>query len=145
MIFFVSIEAFRKALVALLKVKHGVYAGVPSEICKAFQGVSIEQIRSNRDMILMDDDAITIKLRLPDKRQHLSKSDGYRLIYLVQKNVPVVGFLTVYPKRGPLQKLDVEDEELRNLVTAFAVESRSREVVVHDINDNLRVISNKAK
>lgn len=145
MIRFVSIEAFRKALAALLKVKHGVYVGVPSEICKAFQGVSIEQIRSNRDMILMDDDAITIKLRLPDKRQHLSKSDGYRLIYLVQKNVPVVGFLTVYPKRGPLQKLDVEDDELRNLVTAFAVESRSREVVIHDINDNLKVISNKAK
>jgi len=140
MIFFVSIEAFRTALAALLKVKHGVYAGVPSEICKAFQGVTIEQIRSNRDMILMDDDAITIKLRLPDKRHHLSKSDGYRLIYLVQKNVPVVGFLTVYPKRGPLQKLDVEDDELRNLVTAFAVESISREVVIHDINDNLKVI-----
>lgn len=145
MIRFVSIEAFRKALAALLKVKHDVYAGVPSEICRAFQGVSIEQIRSNRDMILMDDDAITIKLRLPDKRQHLSKSDGYRLIYLVQKNIPVVGFLTVYPKRGPMQKLDVEDDELRNLVTAFAVESRSREVVIHDINDNLKVFEKESK
>lgn len=89
-------------------------------------------------MILMDDDAITIKLRLPDKRQHLSKSEGYRLIYMVLKNLPVVSFLTVYPKRGPLQKLDIEDAELRALVNAFSVESKSRQVVIHDINDHLK-------
>ena len=141
MIRFVSIKAFRKSLASLLNVKHGVYAGVPSEICKAFQDVSIEQIRSNRDMILLDDDAIIIKLRLPDKRQHLSKSDGYRLIYLVQKNIPIVGFLTVYPKRGPLQKLDIDDNELRNLVAAFVNEFKSREIVIHDINDNLQEIT----
>lgn len=69
---FVSITAFRTALEALLKVKRKVYAGVPEEICKAFQNVGIEQIRANRDMILMDNDSITVKLRLPDKRQRLS-------------------------------------------------------------------------
>lgn len=138
MIQFVSITAFRQALSTLLKVKHGVYSSVPDEICRAFQNVPIEQIRTNRDMILMDDDAITIKLRLPDKRQHLSKSEGYRLIYMVLKNLPVVSFLTVYPKRGPLQKLDIEDAELRALVNAFSVESKSRQVVIHDINDHLK-------
>ena len=140
MIRFVSIGSFRVALAALLKVKHGVYAGVPTEICRAFQGVTIEQIRANRDMILMDDASITIKLRLPDKRQHLSKSDGYRLIYLVQKSLPIVGFLTVYPKRGPMQKLDVEDAELRDLVAQFITESQARQVVMHDINDHLKEI-----
>lgn len=140
MIRFVSIGSFRAALAALLKVKHGVYAGVPTEICRAFQGVNIEQIRANRDMILMDDASITIKLRLPDKRQHLSKSDGYRLIYLVQKSLPIVGFLTVYPKRGPMQKLDVEDAELRDLVAQFITESQARQVVIHDINDHLKEI-----
>jgi len=73
---FVSITAFRTALDALLKVKRGVYEGVPEEICKAFQNVGIEQIRANRDMILMDNESITVKLRLPDKRQRLSKADG---------------------------------------------------------------------
>lgn len=140
MIQFVSIAAFRQALSTLLKVKHGVYSSVPDEICRAFQNVPIEQIRSNRDMVLMDDDSITIKLRLPDKRQHLSKADGYRLIYLVLKNMPVVSFLTVYPKRGPLQQLDIPDAELKKLVTSFTVESRAREVVIHDINDHLREI-----
>lgn len=140
MIQFVSITVFRQALDTLLKVKRGVYAGVPSEICAAFQNVPIEQIRANRDMILMDSESITIKLRLPDKRQHLSKSEGYRLIYLVLKNCPLVAFLTVYPKRGPLQQLDIPDAELKKLVSIFTAEARAREIVVHDINDHLREI-----
>lgn len=141
MIRFVSITSFRSALSALLKVKHAVYSGVPDEICKAFQGVPIEQIRVNRDMILMDSDSITIKLRLPDKRQRLSKADGYRLIYMVMKNSPVVAFLTVYPKRGPMQKLDIEDAELRGLINEFISELRARQVVVHDINNGLKEIA----
>ena len=137
---FVSIAAFRTSLDNLLKVKKGVYTSIPSEICKAFQNVSIEQIRQNRDMILMDNESITIKLRLPDKKQRLSKADGYRLIYVVMKNVPVVGLLTVYPKRGPMQKLDLEDGELETLMNTFLVESKAQQVVVHDINNNLSVI-----
>jgi mRNA-degrading endonuclease RelE of RelBE toxin-antitoxin system len=138
MIQFVSITSFRQALDALLKVKRGVYAGLPSEICAAFRNVSIEQIRANRDMVLMDSESITIKLRLPDKRLHLSKSEGYRLIYLVLKGSPVVAFLTVYPKRGPLQQLDIPDAELRMLISLFTVESRARQIVIHDINNNLK-------
>ena len=138
MIRFVSISAFRQSLDALLKVKRGVYAGVTTEICRAFQGLPIEDIRSNRDMILMDNDSITIKLRLPDKKQRLFKADGYRLIYMVMKNVPVVAFLSIYPKRGPLQKLDLEDNELSELVSIFSVESRARQIVIHDIDDNLK-------
>ena len=140
MIQFVSISAFRAALSDLLKVRHGVYSGVQEEICRAFQNAPIEQIRSNRDMVLMDFDSVTIKLRLPDKRQHLSKSDGYRLIYLVLKDMPVVAFLTVYPKRGPLQQLDIPDAELKELVEIFTIESRARQIVIHDINDHLKEI-----
>ena len=140
MIQFVSITVFRQALDALLKVKRGVYAGVPSEICAAFQNVPIEQIRSNRDMVLMDSASITIKLRLPDKRQHLSKSEGYRLIYLVLKDSPVVAFLTVYPKRGPLQQLDIPDAELKELVSIFTTEARAHEIVIHNIYDLLKEI-----
>lgn len=139
-IHFVSIVAFRTALDSLLKVKKGVYASVPAEICRAFQNIPIEQIRSNRDMILMDNDSITIKLRLPDSKQRLSKANGYRLIYMVMKNIPVVALLTVYPKRGPLQKLDLESGELEKLIDAFSVESKAQQVVVHDINNNLEVL-----
>ena len=138
---FVSITAFRTALDSMQKVKRGVYAGIRSEICEAFKNVPIEQIRANRDMILMDNETITIKLRLPDKRQRLSKANGYRLIYLVMKNVPVVGMLTIYPKRGPLQKLDLEDGELQILLNAFSSESKAQQVMIHDIYNNLEVIT----
>jgi mRNA-degrading endonuclease RelE of RelBE toxin-antitoxin system len=138
MIRFVSISTFRAALDALLKVKRGVYAGVSFEICNAFKDVPIEQIRANRDMILMDSDFSVIKLRLPDKKQRLSKSDGYRLIYMVMKNVPVVAFLTIYPKRGPMHKVNLEESELAELMNTFTLESKARQIVVHDIDDSLK-------
>ena len=137
MIQFVSITSFRKRLAALLKVKRGVYSGVPSEICCAFKNASIEQIRQNRDMILMNDDAVVIKLRMPDRKQRLSKADGYRLIYLVMKQAPVVGLLDIYPKRGPSQQIDIDDKEVNRLVGEFIKEINTGLYVIHDITNDL--------
>jgi len=119
---FKTISYFRERLQVLTEYKRGVYAGVEDEIKKAFKGISIDQIRQNRDMILMQSDAIVIKLRLPDHRQRLSKKDGYRLIYLVSLIEESVAFLDIYPKRGPLQQLDVSDEELIRLLSMYVEE-----------------------
>ena len=140
MVHFVSISTFRKRLAALLKVKRGVYAGVSREICNAFKDASIDDIRKNHDMILMNDDAVVIKLRVPDKKQRLSKADGYRLIYMVMKQIPLVVLLDIYPKRGPSQQLDIDDNEVTRLVEEFALETSSEQIVVHDVNHNLDVI-----
>lgn len=140
MVAYLSVSSFRERLAALLKVKRGVYAGVTQEVCNAFKGVSIEQIRQNRDMILMDDDEVVIKLRLPDKKQKLSKSDGYRLIYMAMKQVPVVAFLDVYPKRGPMQQLDIEDKEVKRLMQEFLSEMSEGTVVQHDVENLLAVV-----
>ena len=141
MICFVSVSTFRKRLVELLKVKRGVYGGVTNEICQAFKDATIEQIRQNRDMILLNNDAAVIKLRMPDKKQHLSKADGYRLIYMVMKHSPLVALLDVYPKRGPSQQLNIEDNETARLVMEFVTELRANLLVMHDINDNLKSIA----
>ena len=125
MIAFKSIDHFRQRLSDLLKVKRGVYSGITTEISKEFQNKTIEQIRANYDMIVMESDAIVIKLRLPDKRVRLSKKDGYRLIYLVSKITEFVAFLDVYPKRGPRQQLDIEDSELKRLLLCFAEEKEN--------------------
>ena len=138
MVDFASVTTFRTRLAALLKVKRGVYAAVPDEICNAFKDATIEEIRQNRDMVLLNNDAVVIKLRLPDKKQHLSKADGYRLIYLVLKEKSVVILLDVYPKRGPSQQLDIDDDEIARLVGEFYVELESGILVVHDINNRLR-------
>jgi mRNA-degrading endonuclease RelE of RelBE toxin-antitoxin system len=141
MVNFASVTTFRTRLSALLKVKRGVYAAVPDEICIAFKNATIEQIRQNRDMVLLNNDAVMIKLRLPDKKQHLSKADGYRLIYLVLKEKSVVILLDVYPKRGPSQQLDIDDDEIARLVEEFYVELDSGVLVAHDINDRLKEIN----
>ena len=141
MVNFASVTTFRTRLAALLKVKRGVYAAGPDEICIAFKDATIEQIRQNRDMVLLNNDAVVIKLRLPDKRQHLSKADGYRLIYLVLKEKSVVVLLDVYPKRGPSQQLDIDDNEIARLIEEFYVELNLGVLVAHDINDSLKEIN----
>lgn len=75
-------------------------------------------------MILIDNDYIAIKLRLPDKNKHLSKKDGYRLIYLVSKVSDNVIFLDIYPKTGPSQQIDIPDSDLTILLNTFAKESK---------------------
>ena len=140
MIHFISITSFRERLSALLKIKRAVYCGVTSEICNAFKNAPIEQIRSNRDMILMDNDSVVIKLRLPDKKQKLSKSDGYRLIYMVMKQVEIVVFLDIYPKKGPMHQLDIDDNELNRLLLEFVAEFNNNTVVFHDIDNVLKEI-----
>ena len=144
MVDFASVTTFRTRLAALLKVKRGVYAAVPEEICNAFKDATIEEIRQNRDMVLLNNDAVVIKLRLPDKKQHLSKADGYRLMYLVLKEKSVVILLDVYPKRGPSQQLDIDDDEIARLVGEFYIELESGILVAHDINDHLKVIEKQA-
>lgn len=140
MIHFIGISSFRRRLDSLLKVKRGVYAGAPAAICDAFKGASIEEIRQNRDMILLNDESIIIKLRMPDKRQRLSKADGYRLIYMVMKQVPMVALLDIYPKRGPSQQLDIDKLDLDRLIAEFRSEMLADTLVEHDINNNLTVI-----
>ncbi|MCD8290739.1 MAG: hypothetical protein LUC91_04470 [Prevotella sp.] len=92
------------------------------ELNKEFANKSIEQIRQNRDMILIEGDLIIIKLRLQDKKQHLSRKDGFRLIYLVLKVDSLVVFLDIYPKNGPLQQLDINDTEVKRLIAEFIEE-----------------------
>lgn len=81
---------------------------------------------------------MVIKLRLPDKKQRLSKSDGYRLVYLVMKKLPVVTLLDIYPKRGPSQQLDIEANEINRLVLEFISELNTNQLVSHNITDKLK-------
>ena len=95
--------------------------------------MSIEQIRQNRDMILLDDPRLIIKLRLPDKKHKLAKKDGFRLIYLVYKNSEEVAFLDIYPKNGPMQQLDIDDQQVVNLVRQYVDEKENGTLRTYEI------------
>ncbi|MBR2772750.1 MAG: hypothetical protein IKD78_12215 [Bacteroidales bacterium] len=125
MIKFSAITYFIERTSTLKNVRRGVYASVEDEIRAAFKETSIEQIRQNRDMILLDDPRIIIKLRLPDRKHRLAKKDGFRLIYLVYKDVEEVAFLDIYPKNGPMQQLDIDDQQVVNLVKQYIDEKEN--------------------
>ena len=122
MITFSAIANFVSRIEVLKSIRRGVYSTVEDEVVAAFRGITIDQIRKNYDMILMDSERIVIKLRLPDKKHRLSKKDGYRLIYLVYKDREEVAFLDIYPKNGPMQQLDIEDSVVVDLVNQYALE-----------------------
>jgi len=120
---FFSISIFRTHLDELLQIKRGVYARLVDEIIAAFRNLSITDIRNNRDMILIENEFVVVKYRLPDKKHRLSKKDGYRLIYLVFKKEEKVVFLDIYPKRGPMQKIGLSDDELLDLLEIYNEEN----------------------
>lgn len=133
MISFKTISIFRRNIERLLKVKRGVYSGVENEIRNIFKGVAIDDIRKNRDTILYKDDSIVIKLRIPDHKNHLSKSDGFRLLYLVYNEFDTVILLDIYPKRGPLQKLDLTQEEYLNIYNTLDKEDAENALGSYEI------------
>jgi mRNA-degrading endonuclease RelE of RelBE toxin-antitoxin system len=133
MIKFSAITYFIERTSTLKNVRRGVYASVEDEIRAAFKETSIEQIRQNRDMILLDDPRIIIKLRLPDRKHRLAKKDGFRLIYLVYKDVEEVAFLDIYPKNGPMQQLDIDDQQVVNLVKQYIDEKENGTLLDYEI------------
>lgn len=70
---------------------------------------------------------------MPDKKQHLSRKDGFRLIYLVSKTDEIVVFLDIYPKNGPLQQLDIVDNDLKSLLKEFIEEAQSNNLLDYAI------------
>ncbi|MEE0521593.1 MAG: hypothetical protein UDK36_09450 [Bacteroidaceae bacterium] len=129
MISFQTISSFRARLQALIDIRKGVYSSVPAEIKREFESADIETIRHNRDMILIQNDLVIVKYRLGDKRMKLSKANGYRLIYMVSTLHERVVFLDIYPKRGPLQQLDIDDRQLMRLIEEYLEEDAGHQLM----------------
>lgn len=129
MISFQTISSFRARLQALVDIRKGVYSSVPAEIKREFESADIETIRHNRDMILIQNDLVIVKYRLGDKRMKLSKANGYRLIYMVSTLHERVFFLDIYPKRGPLQQLDIDDRQLMRLIEEYLEEDAGHQLM----------------
>lgn len=125
----ISSFRFRARLQALVDIRKGVYSSVPAEIKREFESADIETIRHNRDMILIQNDLVIVKYRLGDKRMKLSKANGYRLIYMVSTLHERVVFLDIYPKRGPLQQLDIDDRQLMRLIEEYLEEDAGHQLM----------------
>lgn len=132
MISFQTISSSRARLQALIDIRKGVYSSVPAEIKREFESADIETIRHNRDMILIQNDLVIVKYRLGDKRMKLSKANGYRLIYMVSTLHERVVFLDIYPKRGSLQQLDIDDRQLMRLIEEYLEEDAGHQLMNYE-------------
>lgn len=132
MISFQTISSFRARLQALIDIRKGVYSSVPAEIKREFESADIETIRHNRDIILIQNDLVIVKYRLGDKRMKLSKANGYRLIYMVSTLHERVVFLDIYPKRGSLQQLDIDDRQLMRLIEEYLEEDAGHQLMNYE-------------
>ena len=137
MISFYSIEKFRISVTKLLKKPKDGYLSVKNDICQVFDLQTIEEIRINREMIYNEKVFTIVKLRVEDSNRNLSKSNGYRLLYLVLKNEAKVILLDVFPKQGKLAKSNITNSELKYLLANYISETKSNSLVEHDITKDL--------
>lgn len=139
---YLSITKFRNAINALTKKTKNGYSSIITDISSDFQSKTIHEIRNNRDMVLEETTFSIIKLRLPNTNLHLSKSDGYRLIYYVHKTKDIVVFMYVYPKRGPSGMITVKKDEIIAYLQQLLTENNNTELAEINISDMTVINSN---
>ena len=94
-------------------------------------------IRDTNDRIKQFEDFRVVKLRLPNSGQHLSRPDGFRLIYYVSLISDDVALLRIYPKRGPQGIVDLVDEEYDRLLLERVTENNNKTLRQVDIKSSL--------
>jgi mRNA-degrading endonuclease RelE of RelBE toxin-antitoxin system len=135
-----SINSFRKAISHICrKEKHG-YTSCQKDICDRLLGLSFEDIWELPYLLRELGTARIIKLRLLNSQQKLSHADGFRLIICCNRNKSSVTFLGVYPKRGPLQKLDQLKQEYATQLKEYGDELSKSILICHDIEKHLAEI-----
>ncbi len=139
-----STTSFRTSVLELTKKSKYGYTSVISDICKALNAMPDSVMRDTNDRIKQYDDFRIVKLRIPNSGQKLSKSDGFRLIYWVSTKKDNLVLLKVYPKRGALSRIDLENKEYLELLKEFLSENQQQKLHKTDIKNSLTDISDNA-
>lgn len=119
---FYTTTTFRNNISDLTKKRKDGYQSVLTDICAALSSMPDNILRDTNDRVYQTDQFRIIKLRLPNSGQSWSKSNGFRLIYLALLSVDKITLLTVYPKRGPQGKVNIDKSELQRLIEEFLIE-----------------------
>ena len=91
--------------------KRNIYATVLKDIKTELSSKTLHELRISRDIVFQNQDIHITKSRIPNSGSNLSKSNGFRLIYIVSNNYPNIYLVDIYPKRGPLAKLNVDKND----------------------------------
>ena len=141
---FYTTSTFRQTLTSLTKKPKEGYQSVVKDICKALLSMEPNIIRDTNDRIKQFEGFRIVKLRLPNSGQHLSRPDGFRLIYYVSLISDDVALLRIYPKRGPQGIVDLVDEEFDRLLLEMVMENNNKTLHQVDIKNFLAELDTKA-
>lgn len=131
---FYTTTTFRKNISDLTKKTKDGYQTVLTDIRNALSSMPDNILRDTNDRVLQTEHFRIIKLRLPNKGQSLSKSNGFRLIYLALLSKDEVTLLSVYPKRGSQGKVNIDKNEIQRLIIEYITECSNNCLEVLDIS-----------
>lgn len=137
---FFTISTFRDVVASLIKKPREGYSSVVADICAELQSMPDNILRDTNERIIQTPEYRVVKLRVANSNLKLSKSNGFRLVYLVSLITDEVFLLTVFPKRGTKGISNIPNAEYVRLLNELSQETSSKLLHQVDITKGLKEI-----
>lgn len=137
---FFTISTFRDVVASLIKKPREGYSSVVADICAELQSMPDNILRDTNERIIQTPEYRVVKLRVANSNLKLSKSNGFRLVYLVSLITDDVFLLTVFPKRGTKGISNIPNAEFVRLLNELFQETSSKLLHQVDITKGLKEI-----
>jgi len=137
---FHSISVFRISLEELCHKPKDGYPSCCEDICTFFNSYTDAQIEALNINLYSDADFYIKKVRIKNSDLNLSARDGYRLIFLFDRNLKVCSLLEIYPKQGKYGKSNIDKGEHIKFLQKYIEEKKNNTLILHDINNGLNPI-----
>lgn len=137
---FFTISTFRDVVASLIKKPREGYSSVVADICAELQSMPDNILRDTNERIIQTPEYRVVKLRVANSNLKLSKSNGFRLVYLVSLITDDVFLLTVFPKRGTKGISNIPNAEFVRLLNELSQETSSKLLHQVDITKGLKEI-----
>ena len=137
---FFTISTFRDVVASLMKKPREGYSSVVADICAELQSMPDNILRDTNERIIQTPEYRVVKLRVANSNLKLSKSNGFRLVYLVSLITDDVFLLTVFPKRGTKGISNIPNAEFVRLLNELSQETSSKLLHQVDITKGLKEI-----
>ena len=137
---FFTISTFRDVVASLIKKPREGYSSVVVDICAELQSMPDSILRDTNERIIQTPEYRVVKLRVANSNLKLSKSNGFRLVYLVSLITDDVFLLTVFPKRGTKGISNIPNAENVRLLNELSQETSSKLLHQVDITKGLKEI-----
>lgn len=127
-------------MASLIKKPREGYSSVVADICAELQSMPDNILRDTNERIIQTPEYRVVKLRVANSNLKLSKSNGFRLVYLVSLITDDVFLLTVFPKRGTKGISNIPNAEYVRLLNELFQETSSKLLHQVDITKGLKEI-----